>query len=176
MLLARSAALTPAQVVTLGPDVVFGWAAELSAEQVLRIGRTVEDMLAGGATADLAKGLGLAWDGGARIPRPDRTMLFERFTDLEVAVASILAGRDLRSVEPAKAHGFGAFAQLFGTRQTGPSAAGAAIDTAGDPGRRGLVALWNTWIAMRYRPTVPAATFELVVRPWVIVVGPLPHA
>jgi hypothetical protein len=90
-------------------------------------------------------------------------------------VAEVLTGRDLRSVEAApRPHGLGAFAQLFAPRTQGPSAVAAAIDAAGDPGRRGLVALWNAWMAMRYRSAMPAPTFELLVRPWVTVVGRLP--
>ena len=41
-------------------------------------------------------------------------------------------------------------------------------------GRRGLVALWNVWMAMRYRTLIPQPTFDQLVHPWVTVVGPLP--
>lgn len=176
LFLARSAAFSPSERAALEPDVVFGWAAELAPAQVLRIGRVVIDMLAEGVPADVGRGFGLAWDGGARIPGRDRDAMFQEFTELEAAVASVLAGRDLRSAEPEqRPHGFGAFAQLFGTRpQQGQSTVAAAIDAAGEPGRRGLVALWNTWMAMRYRPAIPATTFELLTRPWVTVVGRLP--
>ena len=68
----------------------------------------------------------------------------------------------------------GGLACLFSPRAQGPSAVAAAIEAAGDPGRYGLVALWNAWMAMRYRSAMPAATFELLVRPWVTVVGRLP--
>ena len=173
--LARSAALPASERAAVGPAVVFGWAAELTPAQVLRIGAVVGGMLAEGAPADVGRGFGLAWDGGVRIPGPERDHLFEDFTQLEVTVAEVLTGRRLRSVEAApRAHGFGAFAQLFGPRAQGPSAVTAAIEAAGDPGRYGLVALWNAWMAMRYRSAMPAPTFELLVRPWVRVVGPLP--
>jgi hypothetical protein len=173
--LARSAALPATEMAVVGRDVVFGWATELTPEQVLRIGSVVIDMLAKGASADIGRGFGLAWDGGVRIPRSERDRLFEDFTQLEVTVAEILGGRDLRSVAAApRPQGFGAFAQLFGTRPQGPSPVTAAIDAAGEPGRHGLVALWNAWMAMRYRSAMPAATFELLVRPWVTVAGPLP--
>jgi hypothetical protein len=173
--LARSAALPGPEKTSVGPAVVFGWAAELTPAQVLRIGAVVGEMLAGGAPADVGRGFGLAWDGGVRIPGPERDALFEDFTQLEVSVAEVLTGRDLRSVDAApRPHGFGAFAQLFGPRAQGPSAVTAAIEAAGDPGRHGLVALWNAWMAMRYRSVMPAPTFELLVGPWVSVVGPLP--
>jgi hypothetical protein len=175
LLLARSAALPPSEMAALGPGVVFGWAAELTAAQVLRIGAAVVEMMAEGASADIGRGLGLAWEGGARIPGPERDRLFREFTELEAAVAGVLTGRDLHTVEADdRRRGFGAFAQLFGTRSSGPSTVSAAIEAAGEPGRRGLVALWNTWMAMRYRSTIPDRTFELVVRPWVTVVGRLP--
>ena len=173
--LARSAALPVSEKAVVGPAVVFGWAAELTPAQVLRIGAVVSAMLAEGASADVGRGFGLAWDGGVRIPRLERDTLFEDFTQLEVSVAEVLTGRDLRSVDaPPRPRGFGAFAQLFGPRAQGPSAVAAAIEAAGDPGRHGLVALWNAWMAMRYRSAMSASTFELLVRPWVTVVGRLP--
>ena len=49
-----------------------------------------------------------------------------------------------------------------------------AIERNGDDGRRGLVALWNVWMAMRYRTLIPQPTFDQLVHPWVTVVGPLP--
>jgi hypothetical protein len=173
--LARSAALPVSQMAAVGPDVVFGWAAELTPAQVLRIGSVVSAMLAEGASADIGRGFGLAWDGGVRIPRLERDTLFEDLTQLEITVAQVLTGRDLRSTGAApKPQGFGAFAQLFSPRVQGPSAVAAAIEAAGDPGRYGLVALWNAWMAMRYRSAMPTSTFELLVRPWVTVVGRLP--
>jgi len=175
LFLARSAAMSLADRAAQGPDVVFGWAGELGAGQVTQIGRAAIDMLAQGAPADLGRGFGLAWDGGLRIPRLERDALFGEFTELEVVVAGIIAGHDLRPAEPeARQRGFGAFAQLFGTRPSGQTAAATAIDGAGEPGRRALVALWNTWMAMRYRSGIPASTFDALVRPWVTVVGPLP--
>jgi len=174
-LLARSAGLPPSEMPALGPDVVFGWASELTSAQVLWVGRVLMDMLAAGAPADAARGFGLAWDGGAKIPRHERDSMFSEFTDLELTVASVLAGRDLRAVTPAPKPRFTALAGLFGTRNAEQSAAGATLDGAGDPARRGLVALWNAWVAMRYRTLIPARTFELLTRPWVTVVGALPE-
>ncbi len=175
LFLARSAAFSPSKRGELGPDVVFGWATELSAGQVARIGGVVTAMLDEGVRADIGRGFALAWDDGVKIPKPERDTMFEDFTQLEVSVASVLVGRDLRSVETApRQRGFGAFAQLFGSRSGSQSAAAAAIEAAGEPGRRGLVALWNTWVAMRYRAAIPETTFELLTRPWVTVVGRLP--
>jgi hypothetical protein len=173
--LARSAALPVSEMAAVGPAVVFGWASELTSAQVLRIGAVVIGMLDEGAPADAGRGFGLAWDGGVRIAGPERDRLFEDFTQLQVAVAEVLTGRDLRSVAAApKPYGFGTFAQLFGTRPQGSSPASAAIEAAGEPGRLGLVALWNAWMAMRYRSAMPSSTFELLVRPWETVVGRLP--
>ena len=133
-------------------------------------------MLADGAPADVGRGFGLAWDDGVRIPRPERDTMFEEFTQLEVTVGGVLVGRDLRAARPRRdSAGFGAFAQLFGGRSSPrrrrppprsrrPASRAAAA----------LVALWNTWVAMRYRASIPAPTFELLTRPWVTVVGRLP--
>ncbi len=173
--LARSAALPVSEMAVVGPAVVFGWAAELAPAQVLRIGAVVTAMLSEGAPADVGRGFGLAWDGGARIPRLERDALFQDFTQLEITVAEVLTGRDLRSTGTApRPQGIGAFAQLFAPRNQGPSAVAAAIEAAGDAGRYGLVALWNAWMAMRYQSVIPVSTFELLVRPWVTVVGRLP--
>lgn len=176
LFLARSAAFSLAERAELGPDVVFGWATELSAGQVLRIGAVVAAMLAEGAPTDLGRGFALAWDDGVKIPRHERDALFADFAQLQVAVGGVLVGRDLRVEEAVpKQRGFGAFAQLFGGRSNGPSPATAAIEAAGEPGRRALVAMWNTWIAMRYRASIHGPTFALLTRPWVTVVGPLPE-
>ena len=175
LFLARSAAYTPAERASLGPEVVFGWATELDAGKVTRMGGVVTAMLADGAPADIGRGFGLAWDSGVKIPRPERDTMFEEFIQLEITVGGVLVGRDLRAVEGApRQRGFGAFAQLFGGRSMSPSPATAAIEAAGTPARRGLVALWNTWVAMRYRTAIPEPTFELMTRPWVTVVGRLP--
>ena len=53
---------------------------------------------------------------------------------------------------------------------------GAVIEAAGRPAQMGLVALWNVWAAMRYRASIPQGTFEMLVKPWITVVGPLPEA
>jgi hypothetical protein len=175
LFLARSAAFSTAERAELGPEVVFGWATELTAGQVARLGGVVAAMLAEGARPEVGRGFALAWDDGAKIPRHERDTMFEDFTQLEVAVASVLVGRNLRAEETgSRPRGFGAFAQLFGSRSGTPSPTAAAIEAAGEAGRRGLVAAWNAWAAMRYRTLIPAPTFELLTRPWVTVVGPLP--
>ncbi len=48
------------------------------------------------------------------------------------------------------------------------------FEASGEPGRLGLVALWNAWVAMRYRALIPGPTFALLTQPWETVVGPLP--
>ncbi len=103
--------------------------------------------------------------------------MFGEFTELEVTVGSVLAGRDLRAEDRARPpQGFGALLDQF-VLQAGPekSRAAAALRESGEPGGKGLVALWNAWLAMRYRSLIPRPTFELLVRPWITVVGPLPE-
>jgi hypothetical protein len=53
------------------------------------------------------------------------------------------------------------------------SPAASMVEQHGDLGRLGLIAAWNAWAALRYRALVPAPTFELLVRPWLTVIGPL---
>ncbi|MEI7744979.1 MAG: hypothetical protein WCK58_14670, partial [Chloroflexota bacterium] len=66
----------------------------------------------------------------------------------------------------------------LGGARLSPAAAraSAAVEAAGDPGRRGLVAIWNTWMAMRLRDRLPQAVFDRLVEPWTSVVGQLPEA
>jgi hypothetical protein len=175
LLLTRSAALPRSEMTAVGPRVVFGWADELTPSQVTAVGRVVIAMLAQGAPPDVGRGFGLAWDGGVRIPRPEHNLMFDDFTQLEISVAGVLASRDLRAPDAVpRPQGFGVFAQLFGTRSAAHSPAAAAIEASGEAGRRGLVALWNAWVAMRYREAMPEGTFEMLTRPWASVVGPLP--
>src|SRR4051812_43368564 len=173
-LLARAAGLPPSEWKDLGADVVFGWAARLSAGQVLHLGRVVGEMLAGGASPDVERGFGLAWTSGIRIPRPELDVMLEEFTDLEITVGRILAGGDLPLTEaPAARHGLASwFGDWMPRTRPGETAAAGAIERHGAPGRRGLVALWNVWMAMRYRELMPPPTLELLVRPWLTVIGP----
>ena len=177
LVLARAAALPSSERVSGGPEVVFGWAATLTPDEIMRMGRVVNDMLAAGSPPDIGRGFGLAWDAGVRLSRPELDAMFGEFTELEITVGGILAGRDLRADEPPpRPRGLGA---LFGSwvPRTRPeeSRAAAALDSSGEAARRGLVALWNTWAAMRYRTLIPGPTFELLVHPWVTVVGPIPE-
>jgi hypothetical protein len=176
-ILARSAAMPPSDRADVGPEVAFGWAARLTPGEILALGRVVLEMLAAGAPPDIGRGFGLAWDAGVRIPRRERDAMFGEFTELEVTVASVLAERDLRAEDRARPpQGFGALLDQFVLR-AGPekSHAAVALRESGEPGGKGLVALWNVWLAMRYRSLIPRPTFELLVRPWITVVGPLPE-
>ncbi len=175
-LLARAAALRTRDRAGVGPEVAFGWAAGLTSGEVLSLGRVVGDMLAAGAPPDVERGFALTWDAGVRLPRKELDAMFQEFTELEVTVGGVLAGRDLRAVEPARRpRGLGAlFESWFSRTRPQDSLAAAAMAGSGEPGRRGLVALWNAWAAMRYRDRIPLPTFELLVKPWVTVVGPLP--
>ncbi len=173
-LLARAAALPSSERTGLGPEVAFGWAGRLSPGEILSLGRVVGQMLAAGSPPDVGRGFGIAWDAGVRLPRKEHEVMFRDFTELEVTVAGILTGRDLRTGEPApRKGGLGA---IFGQWVSRPeeSRAAAALESGGEAARHGLVALWNVWMAMRYRSLIPNPTFELLVHPWVTVVGPLP--
>jgi hypothetical protein len=112
-----------------------------------------------------------------RLPQGDLEKLFREFVQLELTVGSVLEGRDLRIVDaPARPRGPGGILDAW-LQHKDPRElqAAAALDRTGEPAHRGLVALWNVWMAMRYRTQMPPATFELLVRPWVTIVGPLPE-
>jgi hypothetical protein len=159
--------------------VVFGWVAGLTPGEILSLGRAVGDLLAAGAQPNAGKGFGLAWDGGVRLPQRHLETLFREFTELEITVGGVLAERDLwTTVEPAQpTRGLGA---LFGSwvpqKDPREQQATAAVERNGEAAQRGLVALWNVWMAMRYRTLIPAGVFDLLVGPWVTVIGPLPEA
>ena len=161
----------------VGPEVTFGWAARLTPDEILSLGRVVLEMLAAGSPPDIGRGFGIAWDAGVRIPRTSVDAMFREFAELEVTVGSVLAGHDLRADETGVAIGVASApcsTSWLPAVPPGESPAAAALESSGEPGRRGLVALWNVWVAMRYRALIPQPTFELLVRPWVTVVGPLP--
>ena len=174
-LLARDAAVPFAERASIGPNAMFGWAAMLTRGEVQLLGRVVHEMVATGAPADIGRGFGLAWDAGVRLPRRELDQLFREFTELEMTVASVLAGRDLRLEPSLGSDRGGLLGQLIPRRRPGDAQAAAALESSGEPGKLGLVATWNAWIAMRYRGLIPAPTFELLVQPWVTVVGPLPE-
>ena len=101
------------------------------------------------------------------------------FALLQLVVAGVLADRDLATAvrgQP-KSRG-GSFGGLLQGRPRGASPAQHDADMTfqqhGKPASLGLVTLWNAWTAVRYRELIPAATFDLLVQPWVSVVGRLP--
>jgi len=176
LVLARAASITASDLADQEPGARFAWAARLTSADILSLGGVVGDMLAAGSPADVARGFGVAWDAGVRLPRRERNELFARFSELQVTVGGILAGRDLWAEQRSRREtGFEALLSSwrFGS---GPheSRAAAAIDQGGDRARWGLVAAWNAWVAMRYRELIERPTFEVLVRPWVTAVGPLP--
>jgi hypothetical protein len=175
LLLARDAAVPFAERASSGTAATFGWAAMLTRGEVQLLGRVVHQQLAAGAPADIGRGFGLAWDGGVRLPRRELDQLFREFTELEMTVAGALAGRDLRS-EPTLGtdRAGGLLGQRIPRARPGEAQAAAALESSGEPGKLGLVATWNAWMAVRYRTLIPSATFELLVHPWVTVVGSLP--
>jgi hypothetical protein len=176
-LLARAAALPSSEWASVGPDVVFGWVAQLKSADVLHLGRVVGEMLAAGSSPDVERGFGLAWTAGVRVPRPELDAMLEEFTDLEITVGRILGGGELEATyRPERRQGLASWLGDWIPRtRPGESQAAGVIERNGAPGRRGLVALWNVWMAMRYRELIPAATFELLVQPWVTVIGRLPE-
>jgi hypothetical protein len=175
-LLARAAALPASARTNAGPEVAFGWAARLAPEEILRLGRVVGEMLAAGSPPDIGRGFGITWSAGVRLPRHELEAMVQEFTELEITVGGILAGRDLRAGPPAATpQGIAAWLGDWKPRmRPEESQAAGAIERNGEAGRRGLVALWNVWMAMRYGTLIPRPTFDLLVRPWVTVVGPLP--
>jgi hypothetical protein len=176
MLLARSAAMPLEERLEAGRAVVFGWTTRLTPSDILGIGRVVQRQLAAGDPPNVGRGFGLAWDSGIRIPRSDRDAMLREFTQLQVVVGSVLVGQDLSHEPVPRREGLdGLFGQLLSRRDPGSSRAAAAIDSSGEIGRRGLVSLWNTWIAMRYRALMAQSTFDLLIQAWVEVVGPLPE-
>jgi hypothetical protein len=171
MLLARAAALAPEERANLGPEAIFGWAARLTSGEIVSLGRAVDDMLAAGSPPDIARGFGIAWNAGVRLPREELDALFREFPELEITVAGVLSGRDLRAIPPApRPTGVAALFDPW-VHRTRPEESQAAAELA----QRGLVAVWNAWVAMRCRHLIPRPTFELLVHPWVTVVGQLPE-
>ena len=175
-LLARAAALPESARTSAGPEVAFGWVARLAPDEILSLGRVVGEMLAAGAPPDIGRGFGITWSAGVRVPRHELEAMVQEFTELEITVGGIIAGRDLRKGPPAaKPQGIAAWLGDWRPRmRPEESQAAEAIERNGDDGRRGLVALWNVWMAMRYRTLIPQPTFDQLVHPWVTVVGPLP--
>ena len=173
MLLVRAAALP----LTEPPETAFGWALGLRPDEITLMGRILDGLVAGGASPDLGRGFGLAWTGGVKLSRTELDGLFGRFTELELALASVLAGHDIREGAGATRPGLSGMVQSWFMPKSVPGAyeAGRLLERMGGPAQRGLIAVWNTWAAVRYRPLMPAALHEELIRAWVTVVGRLPE-
>ncbi len=172
LLLARASLLPP----SADPETVFGWVGRLSPNEIRRLGHAVTEMLSGGSSRDLERGFGLAWSAGARLPREDLRRLFGRFSELELAVCGVLGGRDLLSIARPPESSVGALLSIFAKRSNPAlTEATSILEREGEPARRGLVAIWNAWVAMRYRDLIAPPLFEQLVQPWVAVVGRLPE-
>ena len=177
MLLARAAAVPAAERGSQAPEETFGWAAGLTRDEVLSLGRVVEDMVAAGSPPNIRKGFGLTWDAGVRLTHDELNGMFREFAALQLTVGGVLVGRDLRAGVPAgRPGGLGAlFGQLLPHIRPEAPLVTAAFEESGELALRGLVATWNAWAAMCCRKVIPGPTFELLVHPWVTVVGPLPE-
>ena len=177
LLLARSARLPAVDKEAFDPEAVFGWAARLAPDEIRAMGSVLGDMLAEGLTPDLAKGFAITWRAGLKLPESDFDALFHAFTELELTVCGVLAGYELRTDSRAPKQGLlgGMLGSLLLRNDTRASEAGAILERSGVAARRGLVAMWNAWAAIRFRPQLPATLFEQLVRPWVTAVGRLPE-
>ena len=177
LLLARSAGLPAADKEAFDPEAVFGWAARVTRDEVLWMGRVVDEMLAEGLSADFTKGFAITWRAGLRLNDSDFDPLFHAFTELEVTVGGVLAGYDLRAQSRTQKPGVlgSMLGSLMMRSDTRTSEAGAVIERAGRSGQRGLIAMWNAWAALRFRGAVPPELFKQLVRPWATVVGRLPE-
>lgn len=176
-LLVRSALLGRERMEELGPDQVWGWAAGLSRDQIVWMGRVVDAMARDEAVPNIERAFGVAWDQGMHLPWADRERFIGEFADLGVTIGSDLAGRDLRE-EDVRPRGRGWRAVLdFRFSRTRPSEerAFATIEAAGREAGLGVIACWNAWMAARYRSTVDEALFERLTRPWRTVIGDLPQ-
>lgn len=176
-LLVRSATLDPAEAATIDPETHYAWAAMLTPDEITWLGRVVQEQIDGGATADLARGFGIAWDGGVRIPHRDLQAMFAEFEELQLTIGGVLADRDLRLIQaPAPSRLATWFGSWVPRERPAVQQASAVLDGLGRPAQLGLVAAWNTWMAARYRDVIPAALLDQLVRPWITVVGRLPDA
>lgn len=172
MLLARSAALPAAA----DAETRFGWVSQLTPGEIRRIGHRLAELVASGARRDLERGFGLAWTAGANLPREDLRQLFSRFAELELAVAGVLGGRDLLSMPQTPETGVNALLAVLLPKTSAASAeASSILEREGLPARRGLVAVWNAWVASRYRDRIAPGLFDELVSAWAGVIGPMPE-
>jgi hypothetical protein len=177
MLLVRSATMSADQQAELGPGVVWGWTSRLTPAEVALMGRVVQQMLDEGAPPNAGRGFGIAWTDGVKLPVAALDRMFKEFVELEYAVASVIAGHEVATSSASGQRTLGGMlAGWFGRPDSGSAEAGSIIQGAGRPTQLGLVALWNAWVGVRFRASMPQATFELLVRPWATVIGPLPEA
>ena len=178
-LLARSAALPP--VGSGGPRAGgrrSGGPRRLAPGEVLALGRVVGDMLAAGAPPDVGRGVRHSPGTpacGCRARKVD--LMFREFAELEVTVGGVLTGRDLRPPGPAAAQASPLDFDGWFNRTSPRDGAG----RRGDRGeqRAGAPRAWSRsgtrgWRCATGR-VIPQSTFELLVRPWVTVVGRLPE-
>jgi hypothetical protein len=177
MLLARAGARPLSEREGREPETTFSWAAALTRDEVLALGRVVEDMVAAGSPPNIRRGFGLTWDAGVRLAHDELNGMFREFAALQLTVGGVLVGRDLRADVPAaRPGGLGAlFGQLMPHIRPEAPLVAAAFEGSGELALRGLVAMWNAWAAMSCGKVIPGPTFELLVHPWVTVVGPLPE-
>jgi len=175
----RSLLLARAAVLPLDepPETAFGWVLRLAPSDITLMGRLLDGLVDGGASRDLVRGFGLAWTGGVKLSNAELNGLFGRFTDLEFTVASVLAGHDIREDAPSKPS-ISTVVQSWFMPRSGPLADEAArvLERMGGSAQRGLIAVWNTWAAVRYRSLMPAPLYEQLTQAWVTVVGRLPEA
>ena len=174
MLLVRAAALPLDEPA----ETAFGWALRLRPDEITLMGRITDDMVANGARRDLARGYGVAWSGGVKLPSNELNQLFGRFSDLVLTVASVLAGHDIRESAQRSKPSLSRVMQGWFMPRAGPGSdeAGAVLERLGEPAQRGLIAVWNAWAAVRYHSQLSDELYEDLTRPWVTVVGRLPEA
>lgn len=175
-LLVRSAMLARARAVDLTPDQVWGWAAGLTRDQIVWLGRVVEEMQRDGGAPNIDRAFGAAWDQGVHLPWPDRERYVAEFAELGVTIGSDLAGRDLRNeARPERPRGWRAVLDFrFSRQRPSEEQAFSVIDAAGREAALGLIACWNAWMAARYRPMLEPELFGRLARPWRTVIGDLP--
>jgi hypothetical protein len=177
MLLVRSATMPADQQAEVGSEIVWGWAARLSPAEVTLLGRMVQQMLDEGASPNVARGFGIAWTEGVKLPISALDPMFKQFVELEHTVASVIAGRDIQASSAAGPKSIGdMFGGWFGRPSAASAQMGAVIEGAGRPAQLGIVAMWNAWVGVRFRASIPQQTYELLVKPWTTVIGALPEA
>ena len=176
-LLARSAAMPLSERAGPDPRPMFGWVAALTPTEILAAGRVVDEMLAAGSSRDISRGFGIAWDAGVRLAREELEAMIGEFAEMQITVGGVLAGRDLQAGRAERRSGVSGLLDPWLSRtSTTEAQASAVIQATGELAQLGLVALWNAWVGLRYRAVIPRPTFEMLVRPWETVIGPVPES